>query len=58
MKNISAKKRLGLMQGRGIDTCTACPDDAEKTCSTCCDQFCKDCYLDHSCKDNSKPISK
>ena len=46
------------MQGRGIDTCTACPDDAEKTCSTCCDQFCKDCYLDHSCKDNSKPISK
>lgn len=47
MKNIGAKKRLGLMQGRGIDVCIVCGDDAQATCTTCGDQFCRDCKLEH-----------
>jgi len=59
MKNISAKKRLGVMQGRGIDECFAgCGDDASTSCSTCGERFCRDCKMDHDCNSEPKPKKK
>jgi hypothetical protein len=50
-KGLGAKKKLGLMQGRGLDECAICHEDdcGLSPCGSCGDLLCKDCKMDHDC---------
>lgn len=61
MKGMGAKKRLGIMQGRGSnDTCAVCMEDANNVteCTGCGDFICKECRMDHNCTQPDTPPNK
>ena len=59
-KGMGAKKRLGIMQGRGADECFLCHDEDAglSPCGTCGDLLCRDCKIDHNCGEEKKPEIK
>lgn len=57
-KNNGAKTKMGIMQGRGADTCSSCPEEIGiRACTGCGDLLCVDCRMDHDCTtpDEDKP---
>lgn len=58
MKKLGAKAKLGIMQGRGLDSCTECGEDCSPhECLSCGERLCKDCGIDHEerCGKDSRP---
>lgn len=51
-KGMGAKKRMGIMQGRGCDdVCVLCQEESTQIsqCTGCGDFICKECRMDHDC---------
>ena len=54
--SMGAKKKLGMMQGRGVDECFLCHDDVcVSRCIGCDEIICKDCKMDHDCINEDIP---